>query len=185
MQENNISTTGFWEASTAHLHHIHSLELSQWLCDFLDKNTRVVDFGCGLGFYLSELQKSGFTNLVGYEGMIPEKQLFENIISHDLTKPIKESGNVICLEVGEHIPAEYAGVFIDNLCNTCTHYLILSWAVRGQPGRGHVNCLDNHEVVELIEKKGLIYSPKKTKAARSVINENTYWFKDTLLIFEK
>ena len=48
---NEIANTGFWNGETAHNHHVHSENLSQWIYDFCVKKKiqSVTDFGCGLG----------------------------------------------------------------------------------------------------------------------------------------
>lgn len=184
-----ISETGYWNGETAHIHHVHSKELSNWICDFLkeDKAKITYDFGCGLGNYLKDLQESGFLNLIGYEADPSKKKVFEPIISKDLTIPfiLPIGGNVISLEVGEHIPAKYMNIYLDNITNNCNSCLITSWAIRGQAGFGHVNCLDNHEIIPLIESRGFKYLEKESMSARSVIKDNAAWFRNTILIFKK
>jgi len=185
-----ISKTGFWNGETAHIHHVHSVELSNWICNFLkdNKDKRVYDFGCGLGNYLKDLKDDGFTDLVGYEGDIPKNKVFSRMWEQDLTVPITdiyEKGNVISLEVGEHLPSEFQDIFIDNITNACDNYLITSWAIRGQAGFGHVNCLDNHEIIPEFEKRGFKYLPEESLDARSVIQDYCAWFRNTLLIFKK
>ena len=98
-------------------------------------------------------------------------------------KPNK--GNVISLEVGEHIPAEFMDIYLDNITNNCDNYLITSWAIRGQAGFGHVNCLDNHEIIPLIEKRGFKLMEKETEEVRNIDLSEAPWFKNTLFIFKK
>ena len=184
-----IAETGYWNGETAHIHHVHSKELSEWISDFLkeDKAKITYDFGCGLGNYLKDLQESGFSNLIGYEADPSKKKVFEHIMVKDLTilfvLPI--GGNVISLEVGEHIPKKYQDIYLDNITKNCNGYLITSWAIRGQAGFGHVNCLDNHEIIPEIEKRGFKYLEKDSMSARSVIKDNAAWFRNTILIFKK
>ena len=183
-----ISKTGFWSKEDAHIHHVHSKPLSQWIANYLPKNERVFDLGCGLGNYLLDLQKAGFKDLVGLEGQVPDKRVFDNIWQHDLTTPIPNGsinkGNIICLEVMEHIPAELTERVLRNIDNICLNYLVFSWAIRGQDGVGHVNCLNNDEVINMMEKRGYYFLEQKTEEARSVIDDSTPWFRNTLLIFK-
>ena len=187
-----IAKTGYWNRETAHLHHVHSQELSNWICQFLEneKHNPIIDLGCGRGQYLKDLEDSGFTDLIGYEGDPPKEKVFDFILKQDLTIPFfnlpKNSDvNVISLEVGEHIPAEFMDIYLDNITNNCDNYLITSWAIRGQEGFGHVNCLNNEEIIPLIEKRGFTYLKEESESARSVIKDNTWWFKNTILIFKK
>jgi len=186
-----ISETGYWNGETAHIHHVHCKELSKWICEFLEENVGldyfIKDFGCGLGNYLNDLQNHGFKNLLGYEADPPKNKIFYNIWKQDLTKLIISGvlGVVISLEVAEHIPEKYMNVYLDNITNACNGYLITSWAVRGQEGFGHVICLDNHEIIPEIEKRGFKLMEKETEEVRSIDLSEAPWFKNTLLIFKK
>ena len=145
------------------------------------------DFGCGLGNYLKDLQDYGYNQLVGFEADPPKERVFDHIIKQDLTIPfeISPKGNVISLEVGEHIPSEFMDTYLDNICNACNNYLITSWAIRGQAGFGHVNCLDNHEIIPHIRKRGFEFLANETIDVRSINLDEAPWFKNTLLIFKK
>jgi SAM-dependent methyltransferase len=186
---NEIANTGFWNGETAHNHHVHSENLSQWIYDFCIKKKiqSVTDFGCGLGEYLAKLSPI-VSNAIGVEGSIPKEAKFEYIIQGDLTTDLKSkaftSDLVISLEVGEHIPAEFMGVYLDNITNHSAKYLITSWAVRGQAGFGHVNCLDNAEIIPEFEKRGFKLLEKETEKARLVIEDKAHWFRNTLFIFK-
>jgi SAM-dependent methyltransferase len=184
-----IANTGFWNGETAHNHHVHSENLSQWIYDFCIKKKiqSVTDFGCGLGEYLAKLSPI-VNNAIGVEGSIPKQAKFEYIIQGDLTTDLKSkaftSDLVISLEVGEHIPAEFMGVYLDNITSHAKTYLITSWAVRGQAGFGHVNCLDNSEIIPEFEKRGFKLLEKETEKARLVIEDKAHWFRNTLFIFK-
>lgn len=185
-----IAETGYWNGETAHHHHVHSKELSDWIVNFLKERdqltTYISDFGCGLGNYLKDLKEAGFNRLIGFEGDIPVNKVFDNIYKQDLTKPFLSAlGNVISLEVGEHIDAKYMDTYLENIQAACSDYLITSWAVRGQGGFGHVNELDNHEIIPHFEKRGFKLLEKETQEARSVIQDNAWWFRNTILIFKK
>jgi SAM-dependent methyltransferase len=186
---NEIANTGFWNGETAHNHHVHSDNLSQWIYDFCIKKKiqSVTDFGCGLGEYLAKLSPI-VNNAIGVEGSIPKQAKFEYIIQGDLTTDLKSkaftSDLVISLEVGEHIPAEFMGAYLDNITSHAKTYLITSWAVRGQAGFGHVNCLDNTEIIPEFEKRGFKLLEKDTEKARLVIEDKAHWFRNTLFIFK-
>ena len=186
-----IAETGYWNGETAHNHHIHSENLSQWIYDFCLKNkiNYVTDFGCGLGEYLLKLSPI-LDYAIGVEGSIPKQAKFDNIYQLDLTTDLRRgdiltSDLVISLEVGEHIPAEFMGVYLDNITHHCEKYLITSWAVRGQAGFGHVNCLDNHEIMPEFEKRGFELMEAETKEVRAVIEDKAHWFINTLFVFKK
>jgi len=190
-----ISNTGYWSGDNAHNHHVHSPKLAEWISKGLfgfgdtSKHYRIYDFGAGLGEYLKQLDKDGFTNLVGFEGDPPVQKVFDGIFQQDLTKPISEAfadkGHVILLEVGEHIPQEFENLLIDNVSRLCRGYLVLSWAVPGQDGYGHVNCKTNEEVIEMLKEKGFLFLEGLTREARQNVDDNAPWFRNTLMIFYK
>ena len=64
-----ISETGYWNAETAHIHHVHCTELSKWICEFLkdEKETIIYDFGCGIGNYIKDLYENDFEAVFGFE----------------------------------------------------------------------------------------------------------------------
>lgn len=185
-----ISNTGYWE-SNEQLYHVCCTSLCDWIAEFLkdQKDKQIYDMGCGLGQYCNRLSKAGFTKLLGFEGSAHAHNEFPNIRQQDLTVPfvLEEKGNVIFLEVAEHVPAQFENVMLDNVANACDDKLIMSWAVRGQAGWGHVNCLDNHEAIAKVTAKGFIYLPNETAEARSRIldNDPCPWFKGTTLVFKK
>lgn len=191
MLKKEISETGYWNGETAHIHHVHCKELSRWICEFLEENVskfeQITDLGCGLGHFLKDLQDYGFENLLGYEADPPKHKVFDNIRKQDLSNLImaNPTGVALSLEVGEHIPAEYMNTYISNITNPCNSFLIMSWAIRGQEGFGHVNCLDNHEVIPLIESRGFKLMEKETEEVRNIDLTEAPWFKNTLLIFKR
>jgi hypothetical protein len=187
-----ISKTGYWDGETAHHHHVHSDKLSEWIINFIIEQEieTMTDFGCGLGQYCDDIESQTMCKAIGVEGNKPKEAVFNKIHEFDLTKDLSinfgfSSDLAISLEVGEHIPKEYMTTYLDNITHHANEYLITSWAVRGQEGFGHVNCLDNHEIIPEFEKRGFQLMEKETEDARSVIEDKAHWFKKTILIFKK
>lgn len=189
MSSVEISSTGYWRAHDAHLHHVCCQPLAKWIASRLsyDKEKPVYDFGCGLGYYLSILQDEGFTNLSGFDGDPAEKRIFQNINKQDLSLPftVPAPGHCIFLEVAEHIPAKYEHIFLKNIADACDGFLITSWAVRGQGGHGHVNELNNDEVIPKFNNLGFKYCEKTSAELRSLDLRSAPWFQKTLMFFEK
>ena len=187
---NEIANTGFWNGETAHNHHVHSENLSQWIYDFCEskKIKSLTDFGCGLGNYLKDLSPI-LDFAIGVEGNKPKFAAFENIYEDDLTTDLSnkyyQCELAISLEVGEHIPKKFMKIYLDNITKHSEKYLITSWAVRGQAGFGHVNCLDNHEIVPEFEKRGFELMEAETQKVRAVIEDKAHWFRNTLFVFKK
>ena len=184
-----IHATGFWDPEFAKQHHVHSQKLSNWIVNFLkdDKDKIIYDFGCGMGTYLNDLHNNGFSNLVGIEMMPPKNDYPFKIVSKNLTRKFSlgDSGNVISLEVGEHIPPEFMVVYLDNLVSHCSNYLIISWALRGQGGYGHFNELNNDEVIPFITDMGFEYLEQESMDARSDIEDNFWYFRNSIMVFKK
>lgn len=185
--DNYISNTGFWLNNVPLHNHKHSKELCNWISNYLSnfKNEQIIDFGCGRGDYLIFLKQDGFTKLLGVEGDPIQNDIVE-IIQKDLTTDfyLDKKGIVISLEVGEHIPMQYESIYLNNLKKHCDSYLIISWAIKGQGGYGHVNELNNDEIISKIESIGFTYLQEDSNDARSVITD-CWWFKNTLLVFKK
>lgn len=105
----------------------------------------VVDFGCGLGAWLSVWKELGVADVVGVDGAyVDKKNLFidaENFASQDLTKPIdlgRRFDLVQSLEVAEHLPPDSAATFVATLIRH-GHLVLFSAAVSGQGGENHIN----------------------------------------------
>jgi SAM-dependent methyltransferase len=192
-----ISNTGFWSNDDLS-HHAFSPELAKYISEFFnDKEKKVYDFGCGQGKYLEYLFLNGFKNLTGFEGDPPKEKYFNNIIKQDLTIdftnpvldvfsiPKLEKGNCIFLEVGEHVPSEFEEILLKNVTNLCDGKLVMSWAVEGQGGYGHVNCQNNDIVIPKIEKFGFVFNTNETIKVRSLNHSTAPWFYNTLMVFEK
>ena len=187
-----ISKTGYWNGETAHHHHVHSEKLSEWICGFVNYKRiyYVTDFGCGLGKYLKDIKLNTYEVVcLGVEGNKPKEAVYNDIREYDLTKDITKNGLIcdlaISLEVGEHIPKEHMATYLDNITYHAEQYLITSWAVRGQDGFGHVNCLNNDEILPEFEKRGFVLMEKETKDARSIIEDKCWWFRNTLFVLKR
>lgn len=108
--------------------------------------TSVVDFGCGVGGWLSEFQKiEEIVEVKGLDfGNAETSQMLispENFRHMDLSKAIdlkRKYDLAMSVEVGEHLPENCADTFVDNLCNA-SDIVLFSAAVPGQGGVEHVN----------------------------------------------
>jgi len=185
-----ISNTGYWQDNKK-LYHVCCVPLCEWIIEHLShqKSIPIYDLGCGNGEYSKRLHEAGFESVTGLEGKLPLEAEFNNIQEQDLTVPfvLEKPGNCVFLEVAEHIPAKFEDIMLTNIANSCSNNLIMSWAIRGQAGEGHVNCVDNYEAVAKIEAKGFKYLSEESISARNAIpDDNPYfWFKNTTLVFKK
>jgi SAM-dependent methyltransferase len=184
-----ITETGVWTGDSKVIadHHACDMGLANWLADYLDPERQVYDLGCGLGTYLSVLRQCGFKFLIGYDGEVNPRRDFGTVFQQDLTKPFSvKPGDVICLEVAEHIPARFEGVFLDNVCGAVERggRLVLSWATRGQGGHGHVNERNNPEVIRLLDDRGFDYLEAGSFAARRAVSALD-WFRHSTMCFRR
>jgi hypothetical protein len=197
LTNNLIADTGFWVIPTEpDKQHIHSPKLANWISHYFlpDRDKQLIDFGCGMGDYLRNFESHGFTKIYGFEGLPPVGSP-EYVLQFDLTNPVtnhpmytqlKESAhNVLCLEVGEHIPPHYESVFLDNITDLAKNKIILSWAIVGQPGHGHVNCLNNDDIIRRMNERGFDYLAEDSEIIRQNVDDLAPWFYNTLMIFKR
>ena len=188
-----ITPNGAWRGEDAHLFHNSSPELGDWMVEILEshqhQHDRIYDFGCGVGYYLGRLRDAGFTKTTGWEFDPPRVRYITDVRRHDLTEPARFRPASVCIsfEVGEHIAQEHESTYLDTITHACASTLILSWAVRGQPGDGHVNCLDNVEVIERFAARGFVLVPSETAEARNRVmtGKECLWFGKTLFVFRR
>lgn len=182
-------TNGIWSQWTADKYHQSSPKLAAFMAAQLTvtSNRMIMDFGCGNAFYCAELANMGF-NCLGIEGFKLNNFLHRDVEIHDLTKPLELGcrGHVISLEVGEHLPKSAEQTFLDTITKHCEGLLFMSWALPGQPGIGHINCQPQEYICDEICRRGFSFLPQMTIEAReSHIDDNTDWFRRTLMIFRR
>ena len=145
----------------------------------------LIDVGCGDASYSKSIAKNGIscTALDGNPDVEQNSGAFAQ--QADFSIPffsIKHlfTDCVLCLEVGEHIPKEREQIFIENIKLFYPKLLILSWAIPGQGGVGHINEQTN----EYIKKKFSEYTFNEEESS-ILRNESTLpWFKNTIMVFE-
>lgn len=185
MNSNLINEKGFWETKDLTGHH-SDINLLMELRKIIEQNSikTLVDFGCGPAFYVDNLRD--LVNFEAYDGN-PNTTEITNGIARvlDLSENFdlkKKFDCVLSLEVGEHIPEQYEEIFIDNLIRHSKNKIILSWAIEGQIGDGHVNCRNNDYIIKKFEEKGFRLNEKFTKQIRE---KDVVWFKYTIFVFDK
>jgi len=146
----------------------------------------VVDFGCGAGRYTKQFIDRG-VDCSGYDGNPLTPQMTDGVCGIlDLTEPVDigKFDLVFSLEVAEHIPIEYEGVFIDNLCNAAKEIIVLSWAPVGHEWPGHVNCQNNDYGIVKMAIKGFYFDKSSTEYIREGVVQWLH-FKDSLMVFKR
>lgn len=184
-----ILQSGAWQIDgmDASEEHIHDRSLSEGLIRFFkyENVQSIIDLGAGMGNYTDAFRKSGlFSNC--YDGNPNTQKLSDGrcgII--DLSKEVKLMPHewTLCLEVGEHVPAEYEDILVQNMDRVNTKGVILSWAVEGQGGYGHINCKNNDYIKEKFASLGYINDEQLETDLRDV--SSLSWFKETVMVFRK
>ena len=184
----SIHDHGFWEGLNVAGEHCHDHSLADSLSVFFKQENvnSLVDLGCGLGDYVKNFLRNNI-NAVGFDGNPNTPELTNNLckvldlsVPHKFDEPYEW---VLSLEVGEHLPAKFEDVFIQNLHNNNKYGIILSWAVKGQGGHGHFNEQNNDYVKSKICALGYVNDVEAEMNLRN--NSSLPWFKNTTMVFRR
>lgn len=188
-----IDKKGRWVNPSLEGHHFDR-KLALALARFFKKNGQhhIVDLGCGPGWYVKILREKGLT-ATGYDGNPYTPDMTAQILADgtcceqlDLSRPVRfdqRPDTVLSLEVGEHIPEKYEQIYLDNVAKNAVQYVILSWAIVGQGGSGHVNCRNNDYVISQMQKRGFSFDQKISAYFRE--RATLPWFKNTIMVFAR
>jgi SAM-dependent methyltransferase len=120
-------------------------EILPILFDLVDVRS-IVDVGSGVGTWLSVATELGVEDVVAVDGSYVPRDLLliapDKFVPHDLTTPLvlgRSFDVALSLEVGEHLPAESAQVYVDSL-TALAPVVLFSAAIPFQPGDHHINC---------------------------------------------
>ena len=183
-----INPNGAWVIGSPDRHIV-----SSELCDEIISIMRAkdlknaVDLGCGNGLYVRQIRSAGF-KCDGFDGNPLTEEMTEGLASVlDLSNTIfiGKYDLVVSLEVGEHIPSMYEDIFLNNLTKTADKYIVLSWAIEGQRGTGHVNCRNNDWVIDQMKKREFRLTDDFYRLRDAVVGRKFRHFKNTILTFEK
>lgn len=174
----------YWPLSDLQ-HHYHDPALARAMAAMLPRETPVLDLGCGLGAYLAALARVGY-RCRGVEGTpgIAKAAAFDGIVEADLAQPLEldwPRSSVISLEVAEHLRPEDEPQYLATIDRYCERWLVLSWAVPGQPGHGHINCRPNAYVYDRMTALGFELAARETFVLRDAAT--LPWFGRTLMVF--
>ena len=180
---------GGWSADDAVKEHVFSLELAHAIWKYYDSATSFIDLGAGPGFYSAFMYARGWSGVAYDYTPMNDLELYPvsqaDLTDEDAVWPTP-ADVVLCLEVGEHIPASKTGVFIANLKRAAesAKSMVLSWAPPGQTGFGHVNCLRNEQVIGLVSDASWVYDRAASEYLRSRC-AGADWFANSLICFKR
>ena len=136
------------EIDYSHSRNIHTQEGPRTALPLILELTHaesILDVGCGRAIWLKAARELGVSDVFGIDGveimacdlLIPESSFQVS----DLTKPVllgRKFDLALCLEVGEHLDAQFAAVLIQTLTSHADT-VAFSAACPGQEGQHHVN----------------------------------------------
>lgn len=178
-----IGETGVWIQRTRH---VTDISLVTSLSNYFRKyRASVYDLGCGAGGY-SKIFKATGLDVSCYDGSPNTEVLTDGLCGIlDLAHPIKHMQPrdwTLCLEVGEHIPKKYEQNFINNLAKVSKKGIVVSWAIPGQSGHGHVNCQTNDYISSEFVRRGFRKAPYMESQLRKAASFG--YFKRTIMVFK-
>lgn len=149
-----------------------------------------IDFGCGVGTWLSVLRERGAGDVLGLDGPWVERALLQippdRFQEANFEQPIalqRRYDLAITLEVAEHVSPPLAGRFVDTL-TAASDFVLFSAAVPHQGGVGHVNEQWPDYWAALFSERG--YEPLDF-VRRRIWGDDTipYWYRQNLLVFAR
>lgn len=189
--------SGGWKLEDALKEHAFSLELAYWINELISKDRfsfSFVDIGCGPAFYSAFIERHNKNAIVYACDANPLNEIsFTDIAKIDISKKdyiadyyvhTPPFDIALCLEVGEHIEPEHEATVLDNIANSATKKIIMSWAIPGQGGFGHVNCRENDYIIAQMEARGWKHNPEESDFLRARCS-GCDWFKNTIMVFDK
>lgn len=153
------------------------------LCADAGQGASVLDLGAGTGQYRGPYVECGL-QWRGFDGAgNTEEATGGQVHWADLSVPIDvgKADWVQSLEVGEHLPERFTGVYIDNVIRHARRGVILSWAVPLQGGHHHVNNRPNEDVIADFALRGFVLDVERTRVFRAAASLKH--FRNTLMIF--
>lgn len=121
-----------------------------------------VDFGCGVGSWLSVLREKGVRELLGLDGpwvnqglLEISAQEFRQVDFEEFIDLEKKYDLAITLEVAEHLSEKSAPSFVESLAKA-SDFILFSAAIPFQNGRGHINLQWQDYWVNLFADRGYV-----------------------------
>jgi SAM-dependent methyltransferase len=149
----------------------------------------VIDFGCGVGTWLSVFRDHGVERILGIDGDYVDRTLLqiasESFVGADLRQPF-EAGRfdlAVSVEVAEHIDAAHADIFVRNL-TAAADVVAFSAGIPDQGGAEHVN----EQWPSYWAGKFAAHGYRPVDSIRPVIWDDAgidFWYRQNLILFVK
>jgi len=129
------------------------------------------DFGAGGGHYSTWLNETGLVQAFAFDGTKGAAELTNGAVQEvNLVTELhlwRTFDWVLCLEVGEHVPAQFSSTLMANLKRHATKGIVMSWSDDWE-GIGHVNCKSHAEFVKFVEAEtGFVLDTAATAAVKA------------------
>lgn len=158
--------------------------------DALPPVNSAIDFGCGVGTWLSVLKEKGAREIQGIDGPWLDQNLLqipkENFRQVNFEEGIqfgKRYDLAISLEVAEHLSQESANRFVEMLVGV-SDCILFSAAIPFQGGRSHINEQWLDYWVDIFASRGYLAFDFVRK---KIWNDGQipYWYRQNILLFVK
>lgn len=160
--------------------------IADWIKEVVSPK-KVIDIGCGPGTYVYSMRNKGL-NSFGYD--LDERVDGKKFLTRKSIFDIEDNADMlICMEVAEHIPAQFSQKIVDKLVGMLDNAGILLFTAGhiGQGGVDHINCRPKEYWEHLFTKKSLIRCPTLENQLQLYIKRSNYmgWLLTNFMIFYK
>lgn len=152
----------------------------------------VIDFGCGCGIYLREMEKLGI-EVFGIDGSpasarnlaIDQGKFLLQDLTQNFSLP-RRFDCAICFEVAEHIPTPTSATLVSNII-AASETVIFTAAHEGQGGHDHINEQPPAFWIDLFARKGYTFLENDTAYLRQKLGERgaIFWLVENIMVFRK
>ncbi len=156
----------------------------------IPKGCFVLDLGAGAyGAYVHWMRENDWHETCGIDASPNSLGLSDGVVQvEEIIHPIpyrflygKKPDWIIFSEVGEHIPGEFSDQVFANLA-AAKRGVLLSWAIPGQRGTGHINCRTPEWVACRMGAAGFQLDEEKTLELRAMTSKG---WKRKVMVFRR
>jgi 2-polyprenyl-3-methyl-5-hydroxy-6-metoxy-1,4-benzoquinol methylase len=159
-----------------------------------------IDIGCGVGLIIDELDQLGHI-VTGVDGskhakLVAPESISFRIATLDITQAdttwlfgVERKDLVLCTEVAEHLPGDFAPSLVGLLSRLCRDYghIFFTAALPGQGGHDHINEQPNSYWIALFADRGRMIDWELTMRMRErlmVLCPLMNFFARTTMVFK-
>lgn len=193
--DKQASATGCWQCQSL-IPYDYDNGLSDgiiYLCKSTGAQT-ACDFGCGVGFYVSDMQQAGIA-AIGYDGNPFTKELSAMVLPKetkvfceqlDLTEHFAVDNPypiTLLLNVGEYIPHQYTSQVLDDITACTSKYIVVAWDETSDNDDRIVNPMSHKQLSDEMRIRHFAIDRLATNVVSIHCNTNKY--KRTINVFTR